>query len=91
MIITVVLVVWALVLPASMKHLYKVWMALGELLGWVNTRIILGVVFVALILPISIIMRLMGKDPLHRNLEKSTASYRVTSNQPQPDQLQRPY
>jgi polyferredoxin len=90
-VITTVLIVWALVLPASMKHLYKVWMAIGELLGWVNTRIILGAVFIALILPISIIMRLMSKDPLHRRLEKDAASYRVTSIQPQPDQLERPY
>lgn len=89
--IIVILVLWALVLPASMKHLFKLWMMIGELLGWVNTRIILGVVFVVLFLPVSIMMRLMGKDPLHLSLTKDATSYRVASTTSPPEQLERPY
>lgn len=89
--IVVILVIWALALPTSMKHLYKLWMTIGELLGWINTRIILGVVFILLFLPISIILKLMGKDPLHRLIEKKAVSYRVASTQTSPNQIERPY
>ncbi len=35
----------ALVFPIILKPLYIVWMYIGFVLGWINTRIILGLVF----------------------------------------------
>ena len=39
-------------------------MKLGFILGWVNSRIILGLVFIIVLLPIALIMRVIGYDPL---------------------------
>ena len=39
-------------------------MALGHVLGWVNSHIILGLVFIVVLQPIAFIMRLTGYDPL---------------------------
>ena len=39
-------------------------MQLGHLLGYMNSRIILGIVFVVVLLPIAFVMRVFGYDPL---------------------------
>jgi len=36
--------------------------ALGHVLGWINARIILGIVFFVVVMPIGLVMRLFGKD-----------------------------
>ena len=51
-------------------------MRLGNLLGWINSHIILGFVFVLILLPIALIMRILGYDPLKRNKNIYKKSYR---------------
>ena len=61
--------------PRLLKYPYKAWMALGHALGWVNSRLILGLVFFIVLQPIAYIMRLTGYDPL-RKRKKNSLSYR---------------
>ena len=61
--------------PRLLKYPYKGWMALGHALGWINSHIILGLVFIFVLLPIAFIMRLTGYDPL-RNKQKGKKTYR---------------
>ena len=75
--LTVLLVVPALVAPRILAPVYRVWMRLGEVLAWINTRIILGVVFYGVVTPIGLVMRLMGHDPMRRRFEAAGESYRV--------------
>ena len=51
------------------------WMGLGNALGWVNSRIILSLVFIIVLLPISFLMRIIGYDPLRTKL-KGDKTYR---------------
>jgi hypothetical protein len=82
---------WALLLPASLGPVYRVWMAIGHGLGWINSRIILGLMFYVLILPMGFVMRLLGKDPMQRRFDKQATSYRVPSRNPPKDHLERPF
>jgi hypothetical protein len=75
--LTVLLVVPALVAPRILAPVYRVWMLLGEVLAWINTRIILGVVFYGVVTPIGLLMRLTGRDPMRRQFERAGESYRV--------------
>ena len=50
--------------PRLLHYPYKGWMLLGHVLGWINSHIILGVVFIFVLQPIAYIMRLTGYDPL---------------------------
>ena len=52
--------------PNLLLYPYQFWMELGDKLGWINSRIILGLVFLLVLLPIAIIMRIFGYDPLRR-------------------------
>lgn len=82
---------WALLLPASLQPVYRGWMAIGLVLGWINTRIILGIMFYVMFVPIGMIMRLMGKDPMAREIDKTRVSYRVIHSRPDKNHVERPY
>ena len=66
-----------LIAPRLLLYPYKGWMALGHALGWVNSRLILGLVFLIVLQPIAYIMRITGYDPL-RMRKKDLLSYRET-------------
>ena len=50
--------------PQLLHYPYKIWIALGHGLGWLNSKIILGLVFIFVLQPIAFAMRLTGYDPL---------------------------
>ena len=58
--------VLGLIAPSSLQYPYKSWMALGHVLGWVNSHIILGLIFIIVLQPIAYMMRLTGYDPLRK-------------------------
>ena len=61
--------------PRLLYYPYKFWMKLGLTLGWVNSRIILSLAYIIVLLPIAFVMRLIGYDPL-RTKAKEVKTYR---------------
>jgi len=62
--ISIPTLVIGIISPRFLKKPYQAWMQLGHLLGYINSRIILGIVFVAVLQPIAFVMRAFGYDPL---------------------------
>jgi hypothetical protein len=85
------LVVPAIVFPRSLSWVYKRWMKLGHIMGWINTRIILGVVFYFVVTPIGMIRRLLGKDPMGKEFKPDFVSYRIPRTARPPSHLKRQY
>ena len=56
--------------PSLLIYPYKFWIKLGNFLGFINSHVILGIVFFVVLFPISLIMRLFGYDPLNKKLDK---------------------
>jgi hypothetical protein len=67
-----------LTVPAILRYPYRGWMFLGHCLGWLNTRIILTVLFFAVFTPVSFLMRLLKRDAMGRKFDRSVDTYRVT-------------
>lgn len=61
--------------PNSMVWPYRVWLAIGQCLGFLNTRIILFILFYILITPIGLFRRLLAEDPLHLKWERDKDTY----------------
>ncbi len=61
--------------PVILKPIYILWMIIAVLLGFVSTRVILTILFYLIITPISIIFKILGKDPLNKKIDKSKSSY----------------
>ena len=81
----------ALILPQVLKPVFLLWMKIGHVLGWINTRIILGVVFFILFAPVALFMRLFGKDPMRRQLDADASSYRINSEKLPRERMERPF
>lgn len=77
------LIVSALVLPTILGPVYRVWMKIGNILGWINSRIILGLVFYIVFTPVGFFMRLFKRDPLCREFLTNAKTYRDI-RQPRP-------
>lgn len=71
--------VWAVFWPGSLNPLYRVWMTIGGILGWINTRIILSFVFFFVITPIGLIRSLVGRHAIERKFDPELKSYRTAS------------
>jgi len=82
---------FALVYPPALRIPHKIWMALGLALNWINTRIILGLLFFGIFTPIAFIMKLMRRDPMARGFEKQLDTYRVSVKESALHQMERPF
>jgi Saxitoxin biosynthesis operon protein SxtJ len=77
MILGSLLIVLGGIAPQSLKQVQGGWMKVGHVLGAINTKIILGIIYYLLITPMGLVMRLMGKDPMHRAATRGTDTYRI--------------
>lgn len=75
------------VFPSALTQVHKVWMWVGHILGWINTRILLGIVFYGLIAPIGLVRRLMGKDTMKQGFAESSSTYRVVRSPRPPSHM----
>lgn len=71
------LVLLGLLRPQSLGPVYRGWMALGHVLGRVNTRILLGLGFYGIVTPMGLAMRVFGKDPMRRKFDPDANTYRI--------------
>ena len=82
---------WGMAHPDSLFVVYRVWMKFGHIAGWINTRIILGIMFYFIFFPAGILMRLFAKDPMARKLDSTAKSYRIASETPDKNHIERPF
>ena len=67
-----------------LRPLNKIWLKVGLLLNKVVSPIVLGILFYAVIAPIGLAMRLMGKDPLRLRFAAAAPSYWIVREPPGP-------
>jgi hypothetical protein len=63
-----------LLVPRALGPVERWWLRLGLVLAWVNTRIILTVLFYLVVTPIALVMRIF-RDPLDRRLAADATTY----------------
>lgn len=80
----------ALLIPNSLKPIYYGWMFFALILGWINTRLLLALVFYLMITPMGLIMRLFGKNAMKNRLDNSE-SYRKSSSSRSSKQMEQPF
>jgi len=78
------LAILALFFPRALVLPNRWWMALAKWMSLITTPIILGIIFFLVVMPIGMIKRLFGWDPLRRRAP-SAVSYWVPYNARQKD------
>jgi len=71
-----------LILPVGLKSVYVPWMFLARLLGFVNTHVLLALVFYTLFTLMGAILRIFRYDPLDRKLSPKQKSYWLRRSSP---------
>ena len=69
------LMVAGAIVPTLLRPVYWLWMKLAHLLGWVNTRLLLGIIFFVIITPMAVVMKVFGRDALNRKINEVADSY----------------
>ncbi|MCA9498840.1 MAG: SxtJ family membrane protein [Nitrospirales bacterium] len=80
-----------IVFPKGLRLLHRVWMKIGEKLGWINSRIILGLLFFGMFTPMAFVMGLLGKRPLQLGYDPRANSYRVVKKARAVDHVLKPF
>jgi hypothetical protein len=66
-------------------------MKLGLMLGWINSRIILSIVFFVIVTPMGLLMKLLNRDTMNRQWELQRSTYRIPSRDRAITQMEKPY
>lgn len=91
-IVAAVFVLLALVVPMKLTVIYSLWMKFGHIIGAINTKIILAIVFFLVFTPMALLFRLLGKDPMKRELANtSLTSYWDLSKQQSKEHMEKVY
>ena len=68
----------SLIFPLFKQVILWIWFKIAHILGWINTRILLSLVFFVILYPIARLSRLFNKDKL--NLESGQTTLFTTRN-----------
>ncbi len=60
--------------------IYKYWMKLAQILGTINSKILLTIIFYLFLTPLSFLYRLLNKDTLQLKKDSSKTTYFITRN-----------
>ena len=64
-----------LVIPLALKPVYKAWMALSVIMGFIMTKVIMAIIFYLIVTPIGLVASLTGKKFLDMTIDKKAKSY----------------
>lgn len=70
-------VLWALglIIPLALRPFQKIWMAFSIIIGFFSSRLMLAILFYGLMTPMSLIMKIFGKDILDERIDRQRPSY----------------
>jgi hypothetical protein len=90
-IIAITLVGLAIILPKSLDPVYQVWMKIGLYIGWLESRIVLSIVFFIILTPMALIMKLFNRDTMARKFDFQGETYRISSKINPRSGMEKPY
>jgi len=90
-IVMAVFFILAIAVPETLRPVNHYRLIIGSVLGFINSRIILGAMFYLMIFPIGMILKALGKDSMQRKLEENAETYRKITKVREKDHLKKPF
>ena len=91
LIVATVLIFCSLTFPSGLIIIKKPWMRLAKVLGKVNSFIILGLIFYAMITPYAFVLKMLRKKPIKSMVLGKGESYWIKSQVRDKSQMETPY
>jgi hypothetical protein len=76
-------------IPPLFRKVYGWWIALSIVLGYFISRLLLTLLYFLVVTPIGLVMRLVGKDPMERRIDRSAATYWIKRDQEEDYSIER--
>lgn len=73
--VSLLVLMLSLILTKLLLPVYIIFVKVGHVLGWINTRILLVVIFYVFFTPIGLIKKIFVKDFLNKKIELEKESY----------------
>jgi len=81
----------ALLIPMALGPIYIVWMKFGYVMNWINTRLILGILFYGMFVPVGLVLKLLGKVPIAKKFDNKLTTYRKECQQTTKENMENPF
>lgn len=91
LIISAVLLLQYAVARPSVKYVFRGWMVFAHLLGWINTRLLLGLTYYLVITPTGLVMRLFGRLQYRSRPTDGDSFYKERSDEVTKERLEQPF
>lgn len=92
LVISTILMILYFTYPKGIFPIYRGWMTIASVLGWVNTRVILALIFYLIIFPIGILLRIFGKLQYRSSENPNQQSYwKLREIEMKKEDLERPF
>ncbi len=90
------IVAWVLVVvawghPPAILPLHRALLPVARVLHWINTRLLLGAVFFAILWPLGLVLRRLGKLQYLTGRDAAATTYRVAVPPDRPSRLEEPF
>ena len=72
-----------LIMPSALKPVYKAWMALSVVMGFIMTRVIMVIIFYLIVTPLALISSMAGENFLDMKIDKNAKSYWIVRKKTQ--------
>lgn len=91
--LAVIIISFVILCPMRIKPIFIIFSKVGHAIGWINTRILLILIYFIFVTPIAFVMKIFGKDLLNRKIDKSATSYwtRRTITKPGKSELEKQF
>ena len=89
--IAAVFVILGVAIPRSLKPVYELWLKIGHIMGWINSRIILTLIFGLVVTPMALVMKLIKRDTMTRQWQPQSLTYRSPCRPRDRQHLEKPY
>ena len=73
--LSAIFLVVGLIIPTALKPVYELWLKFTAALAWINTRLILGLMFYLVFTPIGLILRLLRIDLIKQRWDRNASTY----------------
>ena len=72
-------------------RIHQGWMRLAKILGWINSRILLSVLFFVILTPVSLLARLFGKSSYRKTQGTGTTQFETRNHRFNREDLLHPW
>lgn len=89
--ISLAFLVLGLALPKALIIIYVPWMIIGGVLGAINSKIILGLIYYLIFTSVALIMKIIKIDPMKRQLDSTKNTYREAADAIESNHMEKPF